>query len=286
MSSKPRGRLGRGLEALIPVGPEGGGEADRGLPQWVGVEEVRPSPQQQRQRFGEEQLRELADSIREHGVLQPLLLRRQPDGYELIAGERRLRAARLAGLDRVPAIVRGEVDPQDSLLLGLIENLQREDLDPIEEAQGIQSLIESFGFTHEGAAARLGRNRAAVTNSLRLLNGCPALTSATRAGAISAGHARALVGLPTPADQEYGLKVVLARGLTVRQTEKWVKEYTPPEPKQRRNRRTDQLAGVRSRLRSGLGEAADIVGSPERGRVTLRYETPEQLEQLLGRLLG
>ncbi|HYZ00196.1 MAG TPA: ParB/RepB/Spo0J family partition protein, partial [Candidatus Binatia bacterium] len=201
MSSKPRGRLGRGLEALIPVGPEGGGEADRGLPQWVGVEEVRPSPQQQRQRFGEEQLRELADSIREHGVLQPLLLRRQPDGYELIAGERRLRAARLAGLDRVPAIVRGEVDPQDSLLLGLIENLQREDLDPIEEAHGIQSLIESFGFTHEGAAARLGRNRAAITNSLRLLNGCPALISSTRAGAISAGHARALVGLPTPADQ-------------------------------------------------------------------------------------
>src|SRR5207249_4208182 len=190
---RPRG-LGRGLDALIPMSAEG----EALVPQMIAVDQIRPSHQQVRTRFDAEPMGELAESIRQHGVLQPILVQRLADGYELIAGERRWRAARLAGLQRIPAIVRRETGTEDSLLLGLIENLQREDLDPIEEAHGIKRLIDQFGLTHEEAAARLGKHRVAVSQALRLLNGCPAVLSATAAGAISAGHARALVGLPTP----------------------------------------------------------------------------------------
>jgi ParB family transcriptional regulator, chromosome partitioning protein len=286
--NRPRARLGRGLESLIPVAPEGPGGSD-GVPQYVPIDQVRPSPEQQRKHFAADQLRELADSIRQHGVLQPLLVRRLPDGFELIAGERRWRAARQAGLQKVPAIVRGEVDAHDSLLLGLIENLQREDLDPIEEAQGIRRLIESFGLTHEDAAARLGKHRVAVSQALRLLNGCPALLSATSSGALSAGHARALVGLPSHKDQEYGLKVVLARRLSVRQTEKWVQDYKPQARKARPARAqqgTDPaLAELQERLHEGFGDAATISGSADRGRLTISFASREELDRLLTLLL-
>jgi len=217
MSRPRRNALGRGLESLIPLAP-GAERRDSGLPQFINVDQVKPSAEQMRKHFPAESLRELADSIRQHGVLQPILVRRLPDGYELIAGERRWRAARLAGVERVPAIIRHEADAEDSLLLGLIENLQREDLDPIEEARGIRRLIDQFGLTHEDAAARLGKHRVAVTQALRLLNACPAVVSATAAAAITAGHARALVGLPSSEAQEQGLKVVLARHLSVRAT--------------------------------------------------------------------
>src|SRR5215472_1093970 len=229
--SRQRGRaLGRGLESLIPIAPGVEGR-DAGLPQFIDVDQVKPSPEQLRKRFPAESLRELADSIRLHGVLQPILVRRLPDGYELIAGERRWRAARLAGVQRVPAIVRHEADSEDSLLLGLIENLQREDLDPIEEARGIKRLIDQFDLTHEEAAVRLGKHRVAVTQALRLLNACPAVISATAASAITAGHARALVGLPSAQAQEQGLRVILVCYLSARNTEKWVHDYKPPRPR-------------------------------------------------------
>src|SRR5256885_10258926 len=201
---RPRG-LGRGLDALIPMSKEG----EALVPQMIAVDQIRPSRQQVRSRFDAEPLGELAESIRLHGVLQPLLVRRLADGYELIAGERRWRAARLAGLERIPAIVRRDAESEESLLLGLIENLQREDLDPIEEARGIKRLIDQFGLTHEEAATRLGKHRVAVSQALRLLSACPAVVSSTAAGAITARHARALVRLATPEAQEQGLKVVL-----------------------------------------------------------------------------
>jgi ParB family transcriptional regulator, chromosome partitioning protein len=283
--SRPRPRLGRGLEALIPVSQDGSA-AGEGLPQYIAIDQIRPSPEQQRKHFAPEQLRELADSIKEHGVLQPLLVRRLPDGFELIAGERRWRASQQAGLTKVPAIVRGEVATQESLVLGLIENLQREDLDPIEEARGIQRLIESFGLTHEEAAARLGKHRVAISQALRLLTGCPALISATAGGAISAGHARALVGLPTLQDQEHGLKVVLARRLSVRQTEKWVQDYKPEARKPRPAKGDSPLEDIRGRLEQRFGKGVTIAGSPKRGRVTLTYSSKGDLEQLLKLLLG
>src|SRR5258708_17418631 len=151
---RPRG-LGRGLEALIPMSRDGGAM----VPQMIAVDQIKPSRQQVRTRFDAEPLSELAESIRRHGILQPLLVRKHADGYELIAGERRWRAARIAGLSAVPAVVRGDAGNDEQLVLGLIENLQRTDLDPIEEAHGLSRLIEEFGLTHEEAAQRVGKHR-------------------------------------------------------------------------------------------------------------------------------
>lgn len=292
MSPQRARGLGRGLESLIPIAPGVEGK-DPGLPQYIDVDQVKPSPEQTRRQFPVEPLRELADSIRQHGVLQPVLVRRLPDGYELMAGERRWRAARLAGVERIPAIVRSKAEPQDSLLLGLIENLQREDLDPIEEAKGIKRLIEQFGFTHEQAAARLGKHRVAVTQALRLLSACPAVISATSAGAITAGHARALVALPSLEAQEQGLKVVLARSLSVREIERWVKEYKPSLPRRRPARPAEpdadqdaELADALARLRQRYGQGVGIVGSRSRGQITFHYADSEALERLLEMLVS
>jgi ParB family chromosome partitioning protein len=288
--SRPRGRvLGRGLEALIPVSAGGEAEGESALPEYISVDQIRPSPEQMRRRFPEEPLRELAESIKQHGVLQPVLVGRLPDGYQLIAGERRWRAARMAGLERIPALVRRETVGEQSLLLGLIENLQREDLDPIEEARGIKRLIEQFGLTHEEAAARLGKHRVAVTQALRLLNACPAVISATAAGAVSAGHARALVGLPDGEAQEHGLKVVLARHLSVRQTEAWVRSYQPIEPLRRAPAPPATVRGlslVAQQLQERFGASVRMTGNRRRGAVTIRYTSTEELDSLIAMLLG
>jgi ParB family chromosome partitioning protein len=270
--------LGRGLEALIPLPSE----ADGSLPEQLALDEIRPSAKQVRQRFESEAMRELADSIRAHGVLQPILVRRMPDGYELIAGERRWRAARMAGLTRIPAIVRRDVAEDSSLVLGLIENLQRADLDPIEEARGVRRLIEEFGLTHEEVAERLGRNRVSVTQSLRLLQASAPIQSAVAAGSISAGHGRALVGLPTPAAQEHGLRVVLGRRLSVRQTEAWVASYTQPVARDRRL--PAELIEIAAELEDRLGLSVSISGRVSRGRVTIRFTSKQQLEKLRAKL--
>src|SRR5439155_5825789 len=245
--------LGRGLEALIPL-PE---TREASLTELISLDEIRPSPHQVRRRFESQALRELADSIRAQGVLQPVLVRRAAQGYELIAGERRWRAARLAGLTRIPAIVRRDLAEETSLVLGLIENLQRADLDPIEEARGLHRLIEEFGLTHEEAAERLGRNRVSITQSLRLLQACPAIQSAVSNGALSAGHGRALVSLPTPAAQEHGLRVVLGRRLSVRQTEAWVGSYADVP---RRRRVAGELAQLAADLEERLGLPVGVSG--------------------------
>src|SRR2546422_7003879 len=213
---RPRG-LGRGLDALIPMSSEG----EALVPQMIAVDQIRPSRQQVRSRFEAEPLGELAESIRLHGVLQPILVRKLTDGFELIAGERRWRAARLAGLSQVPAVVRGEAGNEEQLVLGLIENLQRTDLDPIEEARGLRRLIEEFGLTHEEVAQRLGKHRVSVTQTLRLLTGCAAVQSAVPARVITPRHAPALVPLRTPAAREDGLKGGLAKDLSVRHNRHW-----------------------------------------------------------------
>src|ERR1700687_1173977 len=253
--SPPRSRgLGRGLEALIPMSREG----EALVPQMIAVDQIRPSHQQVRTRFDAEPLGELAESIRLHGILQPLLVRKLHDGYELIAGERRWRAARLAGLTAVPAVVRSDATNDDQLVLGLIENLQRADLDPIEEARGLRRLTEDFGLTHEEVAQRIGKHRVSVTHSMRLLDGCPAVQSSVASGVISAGHARALVALDGQAAQEHGLKVVIGRHLSVRQTENWVRTYRP-----RRKARRDSTAELRalaSDVASELGLPIQLTG--------------------------
>jgi len=276
---RPRG-LGRGLDALIPMSAEG----EALVPQMIAVDQIKPSHQQVRSRFDAEPLGELAESIRLHGVLQPLLVRRLADGYELIAGERRWRAARLAGLRAVPAIVRTDAGNDEQLVLGLIENLQRTDLDSVEEARGLRRLIEEFGLTHEEVARRLGKHRVSVTQSLRLLAGCPAVQSAVASGVISAGHARALIALEGQPAQEHALKVVIAKHLSVRQTENWVRTYSP-----RRRRHTDstaELRAVAADIESTLGLPIKLTGSLNRGRIELRYSSREELERVCAKLVS
>ncbi len=276
---RPRG-LGRGLDALIPMSREG----EALVPQMIAVDQIRPSRQQVRTRFDAEPLGELAESIRLHGVLQPLLVRPLADGYELIAGERRWRAARLAGLQTVPAVVRSDAGNDGQLVLGLIENLQRTDLDPIEEAGGLRRLIEEFGLTHEDVADRLGKHRVSVTQSLRLLGGCAAVQSAVASAVISAGHARALIALEGQAAQEQGLKVVIAKHLSVRQTENWVRTYRP-----RRCRHGDSSADLRAiaaDIESSLGVPIKLTGSLSRGKLELRYSSREELERVCAKLVS
>jgi len=277
--SRPRG-LGHGLDALIPMSAEG----EALVPQMIAVDQIRPSSQQVRSRFDAEPMGELAESIRLHGVLQPLLVRKHADGYELIAGERRWRAARLAGLRAVPAVVRSEASSDEQLVLGLIENLQRTDLDPIEEARGLRRLIEEFGLTHEEVAQRLGKHRVSVTQALRLLGGCAAVQSAVASGVISAGHARALIALDSQAAQEQGLKVVIAKHLSVRQTENWVRTYRP-----RRRHHTESsidLRAIAANIESSLGLPVKLTGNLNRGRLELGYSTREELERVCAKLLS
>jgi ParB family chromosome partitioning protein len=254
------------------------------VPQMIAVDQIRPSHQQVRTRFDAEPLGELSESIRLHGVLQPLLVRRLPDGYELIAGERRWRAAKLAGLSSVPAVVRNDAGNDEQLVLGLIENLQRMDLDPVEEARGLRRLTEEFGLTHEEVARRIGKHRVSVTQSLRLLAAGTAVQSAVASGVISAGHARALIALEGQAAEEHGLKVVVARHLSVRQTENWVRTYRP-----RRKLRVDSTAELRAiaaDIESKLGLPIKLTGSLNRGKIELRYSSREELERVCAKLVS
>jgi ParB family chromosome partitioning protein len=270
--------LGRGLESLIPLPSR----SEAGSVRMIAVDHVRPASRQPRRHFRSDALRELADSIREHGLLQPVLVRDVGNGWELIAGERRWRAAKLAGLDRIPAVVRTEEDETRRLILALVENLQREDLDPLEEARALERLNQ-MGLTHQDIAERLGRNRVSVTQSLRLLDACPAVTAAVESGALSAGHARALIGLPSREAQEHGLRVVLGKRLNVRQTEAWVRSYRPVV---RRGSQTKDstLAQLGLDLEAALGLTGSITGGPSGGRISIRFSNRKELEDLLVRL--
>jgi len=266
--SKPRSRLGRGLDALLPPAEDDAGGVR------IPLALIEPGPFQPRRRFSDTALRELAESIRAKGVLQPLLVRPKGDGYQLVAGERRFRAAQLAGLTEVPAVVR-ELTDQEALEVALVENLQREDLSPVEEAEGYRRLAE-MGLSHEAIAARVGRSRSAVTNALRLLQLPDEALAALDDGRISAGHARALLMLP-PDRRLWGLREILDRGLTVRQAER-LKERLSRQPRREAH---SELARA---LEERLGIRVRITGR-RRGRVELFFASEEELRGLL-ELLG
>lgn len=271
--------LGRGLDSLIPLPSRGEAATVRLLP----VDQIRPGAEQPRRHFRPDALRELAESIRAHGLLQPVLVRQTLDGWELIAGERRWRAARMAELDRIPAVVRSDEDETKRLVLSLVENLQRENLDPLEEARAIRRLVDEMGLTHLEVAERLGRSRVSVTHSLSLLDACPSVTAAIESGAVSAGHARALVSLPDHAAQEHGLRVVLGKKLSVRQTEAWVKGYRGPL-RARPRPQEPAFAELAAALEERIGLPVSITGGPSGGRISIRFSNRQQLAALLDRI--
>ena len=270
--------LGRGLDALIPNVQPSVDEVD--------IDLIAPNPQQPRSSFDPESLAELAESIRAHGIIQPLIVSRPQDArsapYQLIAGERRLLAARQAGLTRVPVIVK-EANSQDLLELALVENLQRQDLGPLEEAAAFRRLAEEFGLTQEAIAARVGRSRPSIANSLRLLS-LPAeiQTSLTR-GEITAGHARALLGIGDPEEQRRIWLRIREASLTVRDAETMAK--SGPAARQRRQHRPPaDLAALEESLRSVLGTRVDLRKGRKGGQLIIHFFSDEELEAIIERL--
>lgn len=272
--------LGRGLEALIPVGEETAGILE------VPVEGIRPNPHQPRMLIRDDELVELALSIQTHGVLQPLIVVREGDGYQLVAGERRWRAAKLAGLATVPVIVK-DLAPQQTLELALVENLQRKDLNPLEEAVAYRQLIEEFGLTHEEVAQRVGRSRVAVTNTLRLLKATDAVKEALLNGRIGEGHARALLALEDPEAQVAALRMVLRQGLTVRQTEELVARILQTRPQKPTPRSAaPQVQALEDRFQQALGTRVQVRPGKKGGRIIIYYYSEEELEGLYERLVA
>ncbi len=278
--------LGKGLDALIPgdVQPEPAGSA-RQIP----VDQIRPNPDQPRMEMKDEGLQELAASIREHGIIQPLVLTRdnEDDGYILIAGERRLRAAKLAGLESVPAIVR-EASEQERLELALIENIQRENLSPLEAAEAYQRLNDNFGLQQDQIAERVGKSRVAVTNTIRLRKLPAEAKKALGEGKISEGHARAILGLNNEKAQIAALHSVVKNGLNVRQTEELVRKLSGIKPKSKTQNPTKspEVKAMEEQLRSGLGTKVSLNPSGKGGTITIHYYSEEELETLIDQLIG
>ncbi len=275
------GGLGRGLTALIPQ------RAQQSATTEIPIDRIRPNPRQPRQRMDQDQLDELAASIREHGVLQPILVTETLDGSQLVAGERRFRASRQAGLERIPAVVRQLAD-RDQLELALVENLQRADLGPMEEAHAFQSLVDEFELTHDTIAQRLGRSKSAVTNTLRLLDLDPEVQAAIADGRLSAGHARAIGGLPV-SQQAHVARTVIDQGFSVRQAEELVRRLREPRDATRAASRRlpdPDLERVEEDLRRRLGTKVTLARSRKGGRIIIEFYSDEELGQLYDRLIG
>ena len=278
-TERPTG-LGRGLAALIPQRPAQG-SASTDIP----LDRIRANPRQPRLRMDDAALATLTASIREHGVIQPILVIELVDGYQLVAGERRVRAARAAGLERIPAVIRQLAD-REQLELALVENLQREDLDPLESARAYRQLIDEFGFSQEALAARVGRARSTVANTLRLLDLHSTVQAAVADGNITEGHGRAIGGVPIE-HQPTIVATVVAQDLSVRQTEEFVRRLREPRATQPAPTvRDSETERVEEDLRRALGTKVRLARSRRGGRIVIDYYTEEELGRLYERLMG
>ena len=276
--------LGKGLGALL--GDFNEVPAEKSPYQLLPIYKIEPNKDQPRQDFDEDELQALADSIAEHGVLQPLAVRELSSGYfQIIAGERRWRAARLAGLKEIPAVI-VEADDRKVMELALIENLQRQDLNPVEEALGYQSLIADHGLTQEEAARQVGKSRPAVANALRLLNLCPEVLQILREGKLSPGHARAILSLKTEKKQQEVAQKICALDLSVRQTELLCKNMEKePAKKPTTTFAVDYIGECEKNLSKRLGRGVKIVNGKRKGRFELEFYGAEDLQNLLDALM-
>ena len=276
--------LGKGLGALL--GDFSEEPLEKSAYQQLPIYKVEPNPDQPRQDFDEEELQALADSITVHGIIQPLTVREMPNGYyQIIAGERRWRAARMANLSDVPAVII-EADDKKAMELALIENLQRQDLNPLEEALGYQTLMNEYGLTQEEAAGRVGKSRPAVANALRLLGLCPEVQERVRKGELSAGHARAILQLKSEKKQQEAAQKIVALGLSVRQAELLCKNMSKePVPQKKEVFAVDYVAECEKSLSKHLGRGVKIVNGKRKGRFELEFYGQEDLQNLLDALM-
>ncbi len=277
--------LGKGLDALIPAGGKVSALGSAGGVQQVSVDAIQRNPRQPRVHFKEDELTELAESIRAHGVIQPLIVIPKPDGkFVLIAGERRWQAAQRAGLRTVPVITR-QANNQEMLEVALIENVQRADLNALEEAEAYRQLVEEFGLSHESVAKRVGKSRVAVTNTLRLLGLADVVKQALVDDRITEGHARALLALSTQKAQASAMQTVINLSLSVRQTEELIRKLAGQKPiKARKPIRNADLYDVEKRLQRSLGTKVALKHGKKGGTVTIYYYSDEELDALLEKL--
>ena len=292
-SGGKRQALGRGLAALIPNASESTSEASARTPAGSGlrtldIESIHPSSKQPRKHFDDSRLDELAESIRSQGIIQPLVVRvREGGGFELVAGERRWRAAQRAGLHQVPAVVR-EVAESQAFEMALVENLQREDLNPIEEAEGYQRLVAEFGYTQESLSARVGKDRSTVANALRLLKLPPVVRGMVIEGRLNMGHARALLGLESDPAIERLARQAASRGLSVRQVEALVKRERENDNRPAPVPTTASPAArdLVHRLEQALATRVKLVeSSPKSGRLEIYYTSLDELDAILAKIL-
>lgn len=276
--------LGRGLGALL--GDFSEETLEKSAFQQLPIYKVEPNPEQPRTSFDEEELQALADSIAVHGIIQPLTVRELPSGYyQIIAGERRWRAARIANLAEVPAVII-DADDKKAMELALIENLQRQDLNPVEEALGYQTLINEYGLTQEDAAKQVGKSRPAVANALRLLSLCPEVLEKLRNEEITAGHARAILQLKTEKKQMEACQKIIALSLSVRQAETLCKNMLKePEKQEETVLKVDYVAECEKQLSKHLGRGVKIVNGKRKGRFELEFYGQDDLQNLLDKLL-
>ncbi len=279
--SSSENRLGKGLAALLPEGADFGGRT----PQFAEIEldSIRANPQQPRREFDDEGLRDLAASIKSKGVVQPIIVRKMDDGFELIAGERRLRATKMAGMERIPVFIADVKDGSEALELALIENLQREDLNPMEQAEGFQRLATKYDLTQEQIAERVGKSRAAVANTLRLMNLPRDVQISLSSGKITAGHARAILAFSDRERQVALWKKIINEGLSVRKAEQFAKKMTSPTaPAKTATRKPTYITQIEERLRNTLGTHVRLHHRKGKGgKIEIEYYSDEDLDRLL-----
>ena len=285
MAAQKKSGLGRGLDALFSNSLM---DSDDSSVIMVPISSIVPNPRQPRTRFTDEELAELTESIREHGIIQPLIVNDQVEGkYTLIAGERRLRAAQMAGLNSVPAITR-QADDRELLELALIENIQREDLSPLEAAEAYKSLEENFNMTHEEISKRVGKNRASVTNTMRLLKLPGEVQKALLEKKISEGHARVLLSLPTPQAQISAMNYIINNELSVRQTEEYVRNLVgdgKSASKSEKRELPPEMKDIEDRIRQAIGTKVTLRPSKNgSGSINIHYYSAEELESIIEKL--
>lgn len=281
VESRKSSGLGRGLASLIPTAP-----SSVSITREVPVTSIMPNPEQPRRIFDPDELQQLADSIAAHGVLQPVVVVEAGNGYTLIAGERRLRAVKTLKLETIPALVRS-ANEQEQLELALVENIQRSDLNALDEARAYRHLVDEFGLTQERVAERVGRSRPSVANSLRILETAPMVQSAVGEGTVSGGHAKALAGLESHTQQEVVLAAVVARSLSVRQTENLVaasRDSNDAEHARRKREVDPDIQHMEAQMRESLGTKVSIAPGRKGGRITITWYDDEDLGRLVDRL--
>lgn len=280
--------LGRGISALIseqaPIQEENAGEITAGGQEntvtYIDINDIKPNRSQPRKNFDEDRIAELAASIQEHGIIQPLIVRKDDTGYELVAGERRWRAARKAALDKVPCLIR-EFTDEENALIAIIENMQREDLDPIEEAEGLNEMIRKYGLTQDEVSVSVGKSRPYITNSLRLLKLPEPIRKKISAGELSAGHGRAILSVKGAAAQEQLADKVIREGLSVRETEDLAKGKGKPKRVVRKSRKDPDIVAVEEKLKEIYGTRVTITTNGRKGAVEIAYYGREDLNRII-----